>query len=281
MSEADRDLGTAGDERSQGEPGARLRSAREAHELGIQAAAESLGVPGYVLEALEGNDWERLEAPVYVRGYLRKYARLLGLPEDEIVSAYEASANPHDPDVRAHATSALPRRNNVRWLAPATIGIAAIILVLVAIWGWHRLHRRSGGEQVPAAAASAAMALTHTVPAAAATRSSLPAAGTSAARQDAMPSRPQFHLELKVGAPSWIEVYGPEHERLYYNLAAAGDTLSFDRAHGPFTVFLGNAGAVQISLNGKPVAIPASDRSGKTARLTVGSSQTPAPSPAS
>lgn len=272
MSTADEEPGRAGAEASPTGPGARLSGAREARGLSVQAAAESLGVPAYVLEALEANDWQRLEAPVYVRGYLRKYARLLGLDEDEIVAGYEDSARPHDPAVRAHATSAFPRRNNSRWLAPATIGIVAIVLVLIGIWGWHRLHRRSV-TRVPAAV-SATMAITRGGPAKASAGTALPAA-TAPSPPGPAPGRPALHLELKVSAPSWIEVYGPDHDRLYYNLAAAGDNLTFDRAHGPFTVFLGNAEGVQVLLDGKPIAIPATDRTGKTARLTLGSPQTP------
>lgn len=277
MSEADQEPGRGGAEPDRSGPGGRLTEAREAHGLSVQAAAESLGASAYVLEALEANDWQRLEAPVYVRGYLRKYARLLGLEENEIVAAYERSASPHDPAVRAHATTGFPRRNSTRWLAPATIGIVVIIVVLMAIWGWHRLHRRAGTAQIPTAAPSATMAVTQGAPLQASTGASLPVAGTRPVPSGAGQSPSSLHLELKVNSPSWIEVYGPDHDRLYYNLAAAGDTLTFDRARGPFTVFIGNADGVRVLLNGKPVVIPAADRSGKTARMTLGSPQAAPP----
>ncbi len=288
MSASDQDAGaTPG---TQSGPGPRLSAAREAQGTSLAGASEAVGVPEYVLRALEADDWETLGAPVYVRGYLRKYARLLQLPEDEVVAAYETAAAPHDPDVRAHATRNVPHRHNARWLAPATAGAIAILLALAAIWGWHRIQRHSGRGQVPAAAVSAMMGITRTAPAQASRHASgslthdAPAVASSDAAAlpgtglgTGAPAAGTSALVLSITAPSWVEVYGSGHKRLYYNLAAVGQKLRFGAGEGPFEVFLGNADGVGITFKDKPVSIPASDRSGKTARLTVGVPKPPAP----
>lgn len=89
------------------EVGIQLRKARESNQLSIATAAASLHLPPRVIEALEGNDFAQFE-PVYVRGYLRNYARLLGVKADPLVQAYNQTliqeqapaAHPVDPPAR-------------------------------------------------------------------------------------------------------------------------------------------------------------------------------------
>jgi hypothetical protein len=61
--------------------GARLRAARQARGMGLAEAAAALHAPVRIIEAIEADDLDRMGAPVYSRGYLTSYARLLGLPQ--------------------------------------------------------------------------------------------------------------------------------------------------------------------------------------------------------
>ena len=60
-------------------PGARLREAREAANISLDRIAMSLLLDPKIVEALEEDDFDRLPAPTFVRGYLRGYARVLGV----------------------------------------------------------------------------------------------------------------------------------------------------------------------------------------------------------
>jgi cytoskeleton protein RodZ len=261
-------------------PGERLRAARETRGLETGDAAEALGVAGFVIAALEADEFERLGAPVYVRGYLRKYGRFLGLSGDELVAAYEEIAAPHDPEVHAHATTALPRRSNTRWLAPATAAILVVVLILVGLWGWRRVRQNNSPAHVPAAAVSAAMALTRS-PRAAATQAAASPRTTTATQTASATGSSGVHLDLDVKTPCWVEVYAPDGERLYYNLAPAGQRLSFDSTNGALTVFLGNTDGVDVLVDGKPFSIPAGAQSGNTARFQVGARGSPIPATSS
>src|SRR5690606_26765636 len=64
--------------------GQRLRTAREATGLSVQDVATRLKMPVRVVESLEAEDWSRLGAPVFIRGQLRSYGRLLGLATDTV-----------------------------------------------------------------------------------------------------------------------------------------------------------------------------------------------------
>lgn len=270
MSESEQERNTQPPE----SPGTALAAARKAQELELEAVAESIGVPHDVLVALESDDWEYLDAPVYVRGYLRKYARLLGLDEDAILSAYAASAAPRDPAIRAHVTRGLGSHRNARWLIPVTGLIVVIVLILFGLWGWRHWRAKPSQMQAPAAAASAMMAPSHGPPSSRSALNAAPGSSTRLAAAAASSSAPSassggIHLRLRILKPSWIEVYGAGHKKLYYNLAATGTSLHFDTSKGPLSVFLGNASGVKIELNGEAFEIPKADVNGNTARFEL------------
>src|ERR1700678_2042466 len=58
--------------------GEEFRSAREARSLSLSDVAERLHIRSVYLAAIEDEDWHVIGAPVYVRGFMRTYARFLG-----------------------------------------------------------------------------------------------------------------------------------------------------------------------------------------------------------
>jgi cytoskeleton protein RodZ len=72
-------------------PGRRLRALRESRKLDIERIAAQLHLQRHVVEAIEGDQYERLPAPVFVVGYIKNYARLLGADPVPIVTAYRAA----------------------------------------------------------------------------------------------------------------------------------------------------------------------------------------------
>lgn len=73
-------------------PGERLRAARTAAGLTPQGVADDLHLGVDMLEALERDDYARLPGRVFVRGYLRNYARLVDLPVDTVLASFDAHA---------------------------------------------------------------------------------------------------------------------------------------------------------------------------------------------
>jgi len=69
------------------EAGQRLKAAREASGLSISEVSAKTHLDADVVTAIEAGEFSALGAPVFVRGHLRGYARLVGLPEAEIVAA--------------------------------------------------------------------------------------------------------------------------------------------------------------------------------------------------
>jgi len=112
-------------------PGAALRAARLAQNLGVADVARQLKLSINQVEALEAGDFERLPGPVFVRGFTRNYARLLRLDAEALLRQVEAGlpreeprpAAPPSQDIPFPATP--PRRWRVYALAAAAV-VAAL-----------------------------------------------------------------------------------------------------------------------------------------------------------
>jgi len=72
-------------------PGKRLKRIRESKGLTLARAAAQLHLQERILEALENDDFDRLPGAVFIKGYYRNYARLLGVAEESILSDLEAA----------------------------------------------------------------------------------------------------------------------------------------------------------------------------------------------
>lgn len=66
-----------------------LREARETKGLTLDEAQEETRINSRYLAALENGEYDKLPTPVHVRGFLRNYARFLGLDSQPLLERYE------------------------------------------------------------------------------------------------------------------------------------------------------------------------------------------------
>ncbi len=71
-------------------PGEQLRAARMARNLSTAEVATRLRLDVKHIEAIERDEFPHFMAPVFARGYLRNYAKLLNLPTEPIVESYNS-----------------------------------------------------------------------------------------------------------------------------------------------------------------------------------------------
>ena len=122
-------------------PGPLLRDARLARRLDIGFAADQLKLRREVLEAMERDDYSSLPEPIYLRGYLAGYARLLGLPEREVLQQYAsfkgAAEVPELTTQRPVRPQARSSDAKVRWFS------YLVIFAMAAGIGWWSYERSS------------------------------------------------------------------------------------------------------------------------------------------
>lgn len=121
-----------------GEIGQRLAEARQDTGYSQAEAAEALNLLPRVIEALEEEDFDALPGRAFARGYLRSYARLLDLSDDDLEPALEALRD--TPEAGPRPVSNLsPRGSNVLDSGPPkgllVAGIVLLVLVLILIIG--------------------------------------------------------------------------------------------------------------------------------------------------
>ncbi len=69
-----------------------LRREREIRAISLKEIADATKISKRFLEAIEKNDHKTLPAPVFTRGFVREYARYLGLNAEEMVNRYNYAA---------------------------------------------------------------------------------------------------------------------------------------------------------------------------------------------
>lgn len=218
--------------------GERFRAAREQRGLTLSDVAEHVRIRSVYLAAIEEGNWKAIGAPVYIRGFLRTYARFLGLdPEDAVAEFNSAEGAAPAPAAAAPSTAFEPRGGPGGSLAPLiwVAGIIAIALIGFVVYLY--LTPARTGRQVAVTSAGQPTAAPSPAPSAAASGTPAPLPQTKT-------------LAIHLTAPSWLRVTVDGNVSIEGTFPA-GTTKSF---HGKNAlVRVGNAGGVEITVDGKTV----------------------------
>jgi cytoskeleton protein RodZ len=260
--------------------GARLRKAREAAGLRLEDVAARLKMPVRVVESLENEEWDRLGAPVFVRGQLRSYSRLLGLATTTTLEASGlAPIEPPELVSRSH-TPRVQRLVEAGTRRLIYIVLTAVIAVPVWLATKPHLNTTAATPNVQPLDAPIAVGTTTTDPDAQAKPiddklidnppvvASL--APTMSPRPSAVPA-----IALHFNGDSWVQVIATDGRTLEQGLLPAGTTRSY-AAGEVGRVVLGNADAVSVERGGKALDL-APFRRANVARFTVSSDGSLAP----
>ena len=254
--------------------GKRLRTAREAAGLSIQDVASRLKMPVRVVESLEAEDWSRLGAPVFIRGQLRSYGRLLGLATAMV---HEASGVGPVRPVELTPRTYVPRMRIVAEQAARRL-VYVVITAAIALPVWLATQPHlapqdtvSGSLDVPVGAKA--------VTEVARGPTALVASMAPVSQRQPTQAPPARHaapaLELQLSADSWVEVMTPDGRVLEQSLLPAGEIRGF-AAGEVGAVVLGNAGAVDVRTHGVEQDLAPYLRA-NVARFTVSSDGSLAP----
>lgn len=116
-------------------PGQRLRRIRQSKNLELSKVATELHLRVPVLQSLESDAFDRLPEPVFVRGYLRSYARYLGVDERPILECYQERLPP-DGGLPAIGTVTMRESIGSSHTAVRLITLLVVLglITLVALW---------------------------------------------------------------------------------------------------------------------------------------------------
>lgn len=118
-------------------PGKLLREAREARGLSQPEVASRLNLRVSLVRDIEQDRFDQRTATTFTRGYLKIYARLVGISEDDVVAAYETLGFVDKPFAEMHSFSGRRRleanENRLRlfsWLLFIVIGLGVLFWIM-------------------------------------------------------------------------------------------------------------------------------------------------------
>lgn len=221
-----------------------LRQQREVRDIELDEVARATRVSIRYLQALEEGRFELLPAPVFARGFLREYARYVGLDADETVNSYlTALQRGRDDEEQRHDTASSERR----LLVAGGAVVVALLLAVLGIWWWSSRERGATGDAAPAP-----------VPARSAVRESIapPTPPPAAARQPpAEGAAAPLVVTLDFRAGSWVEAV-VDGQPVVSEERLQGESLTL-RAEERVLLSLDRPQAVDVLVNGEPVTLQA------------------------
>jgi cytoskeleton protein RodZ len=229
--------------------GERFRTAREARGLTLSDVAEHIRIRSVYLAAIEDQNWNAIGAPVYIRGFLRTYARFLGLDPEEVVNEFHQGNSVPSPSHQA--ASAAPVRSGYlgeheapsRSLSPLIwiASMVAVVLIAFVFYNEATMRARGTANVLPSNTATQVTAST-SPPALAAAATAPPLAQGTPVTVAAQT------LELRVSAPSWLRVTVDGNVSMEGTFPAG----TVRRFHGKTaSLRIGNAGGVEVVVDGR------------------------------
>ncbi len=256
--------------------GQRLSEARQAQNMAAADVARHLKLSVWQVEALEAGRYQQLPGAIFVRGFIRNYARLVKLDAEELLrtagdSLPQQAARPETPPSQ---DIPFPTAHAPRW--PKYAVAAAVIFGALAIYEfvW---NEPEGTERRQVAAAPAAVippkpASAETPPSSqpanepraaqppitAATAAQpapialAPAAAIAQAEPQSAPRRGEKQVRLDFNQESWVEIRDRNERVIFSQLNQPGTTQQLSGLP-PLSVVVGNAHGVKMTYGDQPV----------------------------
>lgn len=244
-------------------------------------------MPVQVVKSLEAEQWDRLGAPVFVRGQLKSYARLLKVDLGDLLD--QAHIGPVVPPQLVSHTHTPRARRIAESVGRRVLYVGITAVLAVPVWFATRGHF-DGAANTPSTASldviPAAVPVAGTGPAAQAAPAVAPAPSTAPSapylasltpvpRPTASAPAPSGALSLQFKGDSWVDIAAPDGSTVEKALIKSGETRTFSPGQVARMV-LGNASAVEVQQGGTIVDLSPYQRA-NVARFTVSSDGSVAP----
>lgn len=219
--------------------GAWLRSQRKIREVPLGEIADATKISIRYLEALEEDRFDVLPASVFAKGFLREYARFVGLDPDEVVNSYltaqQASAQPDSAEFDEEPR-ALARENKNTWLLVLALVVALALVAFLIYWSG---SQREAEVIAPPIAAPI-----------------LPAPPPAPVEEPSQPSA-ALTVTMDFTEDCWVEA-SVDGRRRISELRVQGESMRLE-ANEEVRLTLGNPRGVRLEVNGEAYPIDAAE----------------------
>lgn len=251
-----------------------LQSCRKAKEISLSAVAQRTRITIACLQQIENEDLQQLPNPVFVKGFLRAYAEVVGADAQEAISRYEASRTRH---LQTEQMQSQKRHHGNSWLRI----VIAITLLAAVIAGTlylaERIHlpkmattqeqpvAEPAPDLAPNSAPAAEKESAQPVVAPAPVDETSPPGqektidGQNATNEAITPAispnvETKLTLEITAVEVTWFKVIADGEAAKEFSLQPGKQMTLTAKSH--FNLLIGNAAGIHLSLNGQPVHVP-------------------------
>tara|TARA_R110002049_G_scaffold124479_1_gene279965 strand:- start:50885 stop:51814 length:930 start_codon:yes stop_codon:yes gene_type:complete len=282
-----------------------LRQARESASYSVAYVAGQTHLQEDVIVALENDQFDRLPNDVFVKGYIRSYAKLLELDAQELLEAYPSDRVLDTETVTPQVKKAKKLRSSgvdpvVIW---SSVTVVVILTGLLMTWWVYQedsdpvelasvvdryddehLSVLSEGQEQQSPEQKHNVVLggidpehisdeQNAVPEVIEDKQLIPE--QQAQVEPTVIESPvsggevdKVRITVKYTQESWTEIFDARKRRLLHGLIKPGATRVIS-GQAPFNVFLGNSPGVQLEINGKPFDHSVYMRRNNTARFLI------------
>ncbi|WP_112466751.1 helix-turn-helix domain-containing protein [Streptomyces triticisoli] len=234
--------------------GRALQEARIAAGMTVEDVSSTTRVRTGIVRAIEADDFAPCGGDVYARGHIRNLARAVHLDPAPLLAQYEAVSGGRPAPTPAaplfEAERIRPERRGPNW----TAAMVAAIVVVVGFVGFTAFKGGSGEtgakEQVAEGPTPTADRTASPAP-----KNSKPAEPKPEPSDSAIAAAPQDKVTVQVSAAngrSWISAKDHNGRMLFDGLLNKGESKTFQDST-KINLILGDAGAIQLYVNGKKI----------------------------
>lgn len=226
-----------------------LKTLRLEKAIRLETVSRETRIGKHTLLLIEKEDYARLPAQVYVKGFIRQYARVIGADAETVVGLYLDGCRRYHEDARAGAG-----RNRRFWrrlwvgLVGLAGGVALVVMVAPRFSEDVLFHDRPTDRGAAAGA-----------------RVTPPPADTPPRPPAETPPVIPHTLDITATEETWLKVIIDARSPETYHLVP-GEYLRLTAASG-FNLLVGSAAGVDLVLDGKPVGL--SGKSGQVAAVQI------------
>ncbi|MFI2372365.1 helix-turn-helix domain-containing protein [Streptomyces sp. NPDC018833] len=224
-----------------------LQQARVGAGLTVDEVSSSTRVRIPIVHGIEEDDFSRCGGDVYARGHIRTLARAVGLDPEPLIERYDAEHGGRpSPTLAAplfEAERIRPERRRPNWTA-------AMVAAIVVVVGFAGFTLFSDGRDTQVAEAPAPAESTPEKPGV-----TKPADPKPDPSDSAIAAVPKDKVTVKLSAThdkSWISAKSHNGKLLFDGTLLKGESKTFQDDER-VDLILGNAGAIELFVNGKKV----------------------------
>jgi cytoskeletal protein RodZ len=238
------------------EIGAQLRQLRQEQSISTEEVAAKTFIPSRLLTALEEGQPERLPEPVFIQGFIRRYADVLDLDGAAIANTFPANFLPSQLDTSSQEFSPATFRT-------IPLYVIYIFLLIIAASGLFFVVKRPQAVKPTPQKKTSVVAVQpeKTV------RKSVPSTPSTSKASASAPALP-IQVAVSLNDESWMQVI--VDGKIEYEGTLSKGTQKSWTAKKKLTLVVGNAGAVLISSNREKQKVLGNTREVKEVTFTPG-----------